>query len=87
MESYSRMLPSILGFDLDTTRMKKRSVRHQQTCPICRRQNVNVYCRNTVWRCKKCWDKHYEFVKMVEEVKDYCLEKKYTNLEGRKENE
>jgi len=33
-----------------------KPIQHRQTCPICKRQNVNVYLKNKEWKCKKCWE-------------------------------
>ncbi len=30
-----------------------KSVRHQQTCPMCGRKLVNTYHRNGVWKCQR----------------------------------
>ena len=36
---------------------KDITTRHQQTCPECKRERVNIYKENKEWKCKKCWDK------------------------------
>lgn len=33
-----------------------KPVRHQQTCPVCGRNLVNIYRREREWKCKRCWD-------------------------------
>jgi len=45
--------PSIV----EQLRGKGVSILHQATCPICNRQRVNVYYRDRVWKCNKCWNK------------------------------
>lgn len=35
----------------------RKGVRHQQTCPECGRQLVNLYVgKDGEWKCKKCWE-------------------------------
>ena len=36
---------------------KRTGVDHQSTCPDCGRTLVNIYERDNVWKCKRCWDK------------------------------
>lgn len=33
-----------------------KPILHRQTCPVCGRTLVNIYRRDGVWKCKKCWD-------------------------------
>lgn len=33
-----------------------KPIKHRQTCPNCKRQNVNLYIKNKEWKCKKCWE-------------------------------
>lgn len=33
-----------------------KPVRHQQTCPVCGRKLVNTYLRDSVWKCRRCWE-------------------------------
>lgn len=33
-----------------------KPVRHQQTCPVCGRKLVNTYCKDGVWKCRRCWE-------------------------------
>lgn len=33
-----------------------KPVSHQQTCSACGRKLVNLYRRDGVWKCKRCWD-------------------------------
>ena len=55
-----RAMSNPCAYALDNARryMKrgpKKLVRHQETC-TCGRKNVNLYFRDNVWKCKKCWD-------------------------------
>lgn len=34
-----------------------KSIRHQQTCPVCGRELVNTYEHNGTWKCRRCWEK------------------------------
>lgn len=34
-----------------------KPVKHQQTCPICGRNLVNLYYLDGVWKCRQCWNK------------------------------
>ena len=35
----------------------KKTVLHQQTCPVCGRKLVNLYVgARGEWKCKQCWD-------------------------------
>lgn len=42
-----------------------KPVRHQQTCPMCKRTLVNTYRHNGEWKCKQCWDKSLDECKQV----------------------
>jgi ribosomal protein L37AE/L43A len=33
----------------------EKPVRHQKTCPACGRTLVNLYRRDGVWKCRRCW--------------------------------
>ena len=32
-------------------------VMHRETCPCCGKTLVNLYWRNSSWRCLECWEK------------------------------
>lgn len=34
----------------------EKTVRHQQTCPVCGRKLVNTYRRQGQWKCRRCWE-------------------------------
>lgn len=34
----------------------EKPIAHQQTCPVCGRGLVNLYKRNGVWKCRRCWE-------------------------------
>ena len=34
------------------------TVVHQETCPCCGAKLVNLYRRETEWKCRRCWEKH-----------------------------
>lgn len=56
------LYPYDLMFYDEKTLLKKlfkpgKPIRHQETCPVCGRTMVNIYRRDGVWMCKKCWDK------------------------------
>ena len=43
----------------------KKEVKHQRTCPNCKRTLVNLYKRGKdIWVCKKCWDKYDKLQKL-----------------------
>ena len=40
-----------------------KPIRHHETCQVCGRTLVNIYRRDGVWKCKKCWDKEADYGK------------------------
>lgn len=45
---------------------RTKTVVHHETCPRCGAKLVNLYRQSiddSVWMCKKCWDKHEEAIK------------------------
>lgn len=45
---------------------RTKTVLHHETCPRCGAKLVNLYRQSpedSVWMCKKCWDKHEEAIK------------------------
>ena len=45
---------------------RTKTVLHQETCPRCGAKLVNLYRQSpedSLWMCKKCWDKHEAAVK------------------------
>ena len=45
---------------------RTKTVVHHETCPRCGAKLVNLYRKSSedsMWMCKKCWDKHEEAVK------------------------
>lgn len=51
-----RFEPYILPPDLRRFFKPAKTVRHQQTCPVCGRKLVNTYFRNGEWKCRMCWE-------------------------------
>ena len=56
------MYPYDFMFYYEKTLLKKlfkpgKPIRHHETCHVCGRTLVNIYLRDGVWKCKKCWDK------------------------------
>lgn len=37
---------------------RKATVVHHETCPYCGAKLVNLYRRENVWMCRRCWEKH-----------------------------
>lgn len=40
---------------------RTKTVLHRETCPCCGAKLVNLYrksAEDSMWKCKKCWDKH-----------------------------
>lgn len=55
LEIYDEITPAY-NWPHQYRKMKVATVRHQQTCPVCGRSLVNTYKRDSVWKCKRCWD-------------------------------
>lgn len=52
-------------FDDEMRRLARRinknrnaTVVHHETCPRCGAKLVNLYRRDSVWMCRRCWEKH-----------------------------
>lgn len=37
---------------------RTKTVVHHETCPCCGSKLVNLYRRDSIWRCRKCWEKY-----------------------------
>ncbi len=74
-DSYSALFDGLLGSYL--TKVKEVTTRHQQTCPDCKRELVNIYKQNNEWKCRKCWSKiQYARCEIFEPIPQMVVERK-----------
>lgn len=83
MESFSKvLLASMLPLFLH--KGKKIAVKHQETCPECKRTLVNLYKHVDKWKCKKCWDKEAleppKLIKTWDELRECKSETHYLEI-------
>lgn len=84
MESFSKvLLASMLPLFLHKGR--KIVVKHQETCPECKRTLVNLYKHVDKWKCKKCWDKEAleppKLIKTWDELRECESETHYLEID------